>query len=53
MNYADIKSTNSAPISLNGQEIKTTGQGSGLRGLPGDPTPESRLCVGTDFQPIG
>lgn len=43
MNYRNITPTNSASVSLSGQQINITGQGSGLLGMPGDPTPASRF----------
>jgi choloylglycine hydrolase len=42
-NYVKISPVNAPAITLRGQEIASFGQGSGLLGIPGDPTPPSRL----------
>lgn len=42
-NYINLSPDNAKPVKINGVEYAATGQGSGLVGLPGDPTPPSRL----------
>ncbi|GLK83293.1 linear amide C-N hydrolase [Ancylobacter defluvii] len=42
-NYVKISPVNAPDITVNGQAISSFGQGSGLLGIPGDPTPPSRL----------
>ncbi len=42
-NYINLSPDNSKPVEINGVEYGANGQGSGLVGLPGDPTPPSRL----------
>lgn len=42
-NYVKLSSTNAPPLKVEGQTIKQLGQGSGLLGIPGDPTPPSRF----------
>jgi len=42
-NYVGLTSGNVEPIVINGVSFAATGQGSGLNGIPGDPTPPSRF----------
>ncbi|MFG1344475.1 choloylglycine hydrolase family protein [Xanthobacter autotrophicus DSM 431] len=42
-NYVKISPFNAEPLKLDGQTIASFGQGSGLLGIPGDPTPPSRF----------
>jgi choloylglycine hydrolase len=42
-NYVNLSAANSKPVKVNGISYAGTGQGSGLVGLPGDPTPPSRF----------
>jgi choloylglycine hydrolase len=42
-NYINLSATNAKPVALDGVELAEFGQGSGLRGLPGDFTPPSRF----------
>jgi choloylglycine hydrolase len=42
-NYVKISPVNAEPITIEGVTIPSFGQGSGLLGIPGDPTPPSRL----------
>jgi choloylglycine hydrolase len=42
-NYVKISPVNAASITIEGQAISSFGQGSGLLGIPGDPTPPSRF----------
>jgi len=42
-NYVKLSAANAPPLELDGQTISPFGQGSGLLGIPGDPTPPSRL----------
>jgi choloylglycine hydrolase len=42
-NYVSLSSENVKPVQVGGVSYPATGQGSGLFGLPGDPTPPSRL----------
>lgn len=42
-NYVGLTSDNVEPIVINGVSFAATGQGSGLNGIPGDPTPPSRF----------
>ena len=42
-NYVKISPVNAEPITIDGQTIASFGQGSGLLGIPGDPTPPSRF----------
>lgn len=44
-NYANLTAVNAAPIKLGAVTYAGTGQGSGLHGLPGDPTPPSRFVM--------
>jgi choloylglycine hydrolase len=42
-NYLKISPFNAPPLKLEGETIQQLGQGSGLLGIPGDPTPPSRF----------
>ncbi|BBF93660.1 choloylglycine hydrolase family protein [Blastochloris tepida] len=42
-NYVKISPTNAPPLQVGGQTVAPLGQGSGLLGIPGDPTPPSRF----------
>ncbi|WP_423393328.1 linear amide C-N hydrolase [Burkholderia sp. LMG 21824] len=42
-NYVNLSATNASPLKIRGLSVRGTGEGSGLLGLPGDPTPPSRL----------
>jgi len=42
-NYVKLSPVNTAPLAIDGQTIPPLGQGSGLLGIPGDPTPPSRF----------
>ena len=42
-NYLNLSPANAAPKSLSGMRFSAFGQGSGMRGLPGDFTPPSRF----------
>ncbi len=42
-NYVSLSPDNSKPVKIGGVEYAANGQGSGLFGLPGDPTPPSRM----------
>jgi choloylglycine hydrolase len=42
-NYVKMSPVNAEPIELFGDEFASFGQGSGLLGIPGDPTPPSRF----------
>lgn len=42
-NYINLTATNVPPVDLRGVEFSQFGQGSGLRGMPGDFTPPSRF----------
>lgn len=42
-NYVKLSATNAAPLQIGGETIPPLGQGSGLLGIPGDPTPPSRF----------
>ena len=42
-NYVKLSPVNAEPIVIAGQTISSFGQGSGLLGIPGDPTPPSRF----------
>lgn len=48
-NYVNLSVTNVPPISLGGITLAQFGQGSGLRGLPGDFTPPSRFVRAVAF----
>lgn len=42
-NYVKISPVNAEAVTINGVTISSFGQGSGLLGIPGDPTPPSRF----------
>jgi choloylglycine hydrolase len=42
-NYISLSPDNAKPVKVGGVEYSANGQGSGLLGLPGDPTPSSRM----------
>jgi len=42
-NYVDLNAENVPPTVINGVSFAGTGQGTGLKGIPGDPTPPSRF----------
>ncbi len=42
-NYVKISAINAPPLHIAGQTLTPIGQGSGLLGIPGDPTPPSRF----------
>lgn len=44
-NYVNLTPVNAAPVKIGNVTYAGTGQGSGLRGLPGDPTPPSRFVM--------
>ncbi len=44
-NYVNLTAENTAPVKLGNTTYASTGQGSGLHGLPGDPTPPSRFVM--------
>jgi choloylglycine hydrolase len=46
-NYINLTATNVPPVELDGVTLEQLGQGSGLRGLPGDFTPPSRFVRAT------
>ncbi|MGU3575273.1 linear amide C-N hydrolase [Brucellaceae bacterium C25G] len=48
-NYLKISSINAPDLKINGQSISPLGQGSGLLGIPGDPTPPSRFIRATAY----
>lgn len=48
-NYVNLSVTNVPPIASSGVEIAQFGEGSGLRGLPGDYTPPSRFVRAAVF----
>ena len=48
-NYINLTVTNVPPIDLGGVTLAQFGQGSGLRGLPGDFTPPSRFVRAVAF----
>jgi choloylglycine hydrolase len=48
-NYINLTATNVPPIDLGGITLSQLGQGSGLRGLPGDFTPPSRFVRAVAF----
>jgi choloylglycine hydrolase len=48
-NYVNLTATNVPPIDLGGVKLSQLGQGSGLRGLPGDFTPPSRFVRAVAF----
>jgi choloylglycine hydrolase len=42
-NYVNLSAVNASPLNIRGVSVPGMGEGSGLLGLPGDPTPPSRL----------
>jgi choloylglycine hydrolase len=42
-NYVGLSNVNAEPVVVNGVSFAATGQGSGLNGIPGDPTPPARF----------
>lgn len=48
-NYVNLTATNVPPLDLGGVKLAQLGQGSGLRGLPGDFTPPSRFVRAVAF----
>jgi choloylglycine hydrolase len=46
-NFVNLTSTDPAPVNLMGTTVDSTGNGSGLLGLPGDVTPPSRFVRAT------
>jgi choloylglycine hydrolase len=44
-NYVNLTAVNAAPVKVGTATYVGTGQGSGLKGLPGDPTPPSRFVM--------
>lgn len=42
-NYLNLTTVNAQPVTINGTILQPTGQGSGLKGIPGDWTPPSRF----------
>jgi choloylglycine hydrolase len=46
-NFVNLTSTDPAPVNLMGTIVESTGNGSGLLGLPGDVTPPSRFVRAT------
>ena len=44
-NYVNLTAVNAAPVKVGNTTYAGTGQGSGLHGLPGDPTPPSRFVM--------
>jgi choloylglycine hydrolase len=48
-NYINLTATNVPPVDLGGITLSQLGQGSGLRGLPGDFTPPSRFVRAVAF----
>jgi len=44
-NYVNLTPVNAAPVKIGNTTYAGTGQGSGLHGLPGDPTPPSRFVM--------
>ena len=48
-NYVNLTATNLPPLNLGGITLAQFGQGSGLRGLPGDFTPPSRFVRAVAF----
>ncbi len=48
-NYVNLSATNVPPLALGGVTLAQFGQGSGLRGLPGDFTPPSRFVRAVAF----
>lgn len=58
-NYVKLSPVNAEPIQVFGDKIASFGQGSGLLGIPGDPTPPSRFiravgyAVSVERKPAG
>ena len=58
-NYLKLSPYNAPPLEIAGEKIMQTGQGSGLLGIPGDPTPPSRfiravgITLSAEKQPSG
>jgi choloylglycine hydrolase len=48
-NYVNLTATNVPPLDLGGIKLAQFGQGSGMRGLPGDFTPPSRFVRAVAF----
>ena len=48
-NYINLSPTNASSITINGVRLQQFGEGSGLRGLPGDFTPSSRFVRAVIF----
>jgi choloylglycine hydrolase len=48
-NYINLTVTNVPPIEIDGRQVKSFGQGSGMLGLPGDFTPPSRFVRAVAF----
>ncbi|WP_457608639.1 linear amide C-N hydrolase [Nitratifractor sp.] len=48
-NYVNLSATNVPKVDLKSKRIKSFGQGSGLRGIPGDFTPPSRFIRAVAF----
>ena len=46
-NYVNLTPVNAKPVKIGKVTYAGTGQGSGLRGLPGDPSPPSRFVMAT------
>jgi choloylglycine hydrolase len=46
-NYVNLRDAEAKPVDLMGLEVKPTGNGTGLLGLPGDVTPPSRFVRAT------
>ncbi|QGM44916.1 linear amide C-N hydrolase [Methylocystis heyeri] len=48
-NYVKLSPVNAEPLKIDGETISSFGQGSGLLGIPGDPTPPSRFVRALGF----
>lgn len=48
-NYVKLSPVNAEPLKISGETISSFGQGSGLLGIPGDPTPPSRFVRALGF----
>lgn len=48
-NYVKLSANNAPPLTVDGHEILSFGEGSGWLGLPGDPTPPSRFLRALAF----
>lgn len=48
-NYIKISAINAPPLKMDGLTLNPLGQGSGLLGIPGDPTPPSRFVRATAY----